>query len=473
MTLDGVRFCRLAMRFGRFLLLRRARRGGGRGLAGHVLADAAAGARRRDRRGVDRARPDAARDRRCLGERRRADVAAAALRMVPLVRPRAPDPRRQLRDRRRHDADPPARQDGARRRDARRACASTKAGPFARFAPSSRAPSRSSRRTASHERRRGDDRARCRRRLAGRAIPPRHLPLQQGVERPRGAEARAAGDGAAPRRGVAGARSGDAAAERRRGADARLDRREGNRDRRRSRPRRRRVRQPASPRHAAADRPDRHLRPRRRVRRQPAQARPARRRAVQHLHAHRPAADADRGAGQGVAARRGAPGADQGALLRRPRRRQQRVQRDARRSQSCREPIPAQAARRDAPLHHLRRHRRRRQVDPHRAAGRAPARARPARRLHARARRHAARRDLRELLLHAADGRRRRDAARVRGAARPHRARHRAGARARRDGPVRPLQRRHLRLPGRRPRPGRARCCARSSAGSRRDCSPT
>ena len=39
------------------------------------------------------------------------------------------------------------------------------------------------------------------------------------------------GDGAAPRRGVAGARSGDAAAERRRGADAGLDRREGDRRR--------------------------------------------------------------------------------------------------------------------------------------------------------------------------------------------------------------------------------------------------
>ena len=44
----------------------------------------------------------------------------AALRMVPLVGPGAPDPRRQLRDRPRHDADPPAREDGARRRDAGR-----------------------------------------------------------------------------------------------------------------------------------------------------------------------------------------------------------------------------------------------------------------------------------------------------------------------------------------------------------------
>ena len=35
------------------------------------------------------------------------------------------------------------------------------------------------------------------------------------------------------------------------------------------------------------------------VRRQPAQARPAGRHALQHLHAHRPAADADRDAGQG------------------------------------------------------------------------------------------------------------------------------------------------------------------------------
>ena len=76
--------------------------------------------------------------------------------------------------------------------------------------------------------------------------------------------------------------------------------------------------------------------------------------------------------GQAVAARRGAAGADQGALLRRPRRRQQRVQRDARRAQSGGQPLPAQAGPVVAgTLHHLRRHRRRRQVDPHRADRRA------------------------------------------------------------------------------------------------------
>ena len=49
--------------------------------------------------------------------------------------------------------------------------------------------------------------------------------------------------------------------------------------------------------------PDGDLRPGRRVRRRPAQARPRGRHAVQHLHARRPAADADRAAVAGVARR--------------------------------------------------------------------------------------------------------------------------------------------------------------------------
>jgi UPF0755 protein len=55
----------------------------------------------------------------------------------------------------------------------------------------------------------------------------------------------------------------------------------------------------------------------------------------------RPAADADRDAGAGLAARRGAARADQGAVLRGPRRRQQRLQREPGRAQSRGEPLPA------------------------------------------------------------------------------------------------------------------------------------
>ena len=60
---------------------------------------------------------DAARDRRGLGPGRRQGRADPALRMVPLVGTGAQDPRRQLRGARGHDADRPAREDGARRRD--------------------------------------------------------------------------------------------------------------------------------------------------------------------------------------------------------------------------------------------------------------------------------------------------------------------------------------------------------------------
>ena len=72
---------------------------------------------------VDRARHHAARRGAGLGRRRRADLAAAALRMVPLVGPGAAHPRRQLRDRDRHHAARAAGQDGAGRRDAGDACA--------------------------------------------------------------------------------------------------------------------------------------------------------------------------------------------------------------------------------------------------------------------------------------------------------------------------------------------------------------
>ena len=56
-------------------------------------------------------------------------------------------------------------------------------------------------------------------------------------------------------------------------------------------------------------------------------------------------------------------------------------------------------------------------------------------------------------------GRREREPAGVRGASRPHRPGDRAGAGARRRRALRPLHRRDLRLPGRRPRPSLACCC--------------
>jgi UPF0755 protein len=77
---------------------------------------------------------------------------------------------------------------------------------------------------------------------------------------------------------------------------------------------------------------ERDLRARRIVRRQPAQARPAGRHAAQHLPSRRPAADADRDAGPAVAAGRRTTGADESAVLRVARRRQQRVQRQPRRA---------------------------------------------------------------------------------------------------------------------------------------------
>ncbi len=189
------------------------------------------------------------------------------------------------------------------------------------------------------------------------------------------------------------------------------------------------------------------------------------RHAVQHVHARRSAADADRVAGHAGARGGAASGAGRCALLRRARRRQPRIFGDARRAQSRGPEIPA------APEHdarkemsgtdadHTRRRRRRGQEHRARRGARAARSARHRRGRHARTRRHAcsakpcativldpARRDISRRERAAADVRRAR-AARAR--ADP------PGARCGAVGAVRPLHRRELRLSGRRSRPAR------------------
>ena len=73
--------------------------------------------------------------------------------------------------------------------------------------------------------------------------------------------------------------------------------------------------------HAAADGSHGDLRHGRQVRRRPAQTRPRDRHAIEHVHARRPAADADRAAVAGVARRGVAPAAHRLAVFRRARRR--------------------------------------------------------------------------------------------------------------------------------------------------------
>ncbi len=109
----------------------------------------------------------------------------------------------------------------------------------------------------------------------------------------------------------AAARARPAAGRHRRIRHPGLDRREGDRHRRRALARRRRLPQPAEQGHAAAVRSDDHLRP---VRRRGQAGRPAdlpvRHReadALQHLCDQRPAADADRQSGPGRAGSRRQP----------------------------------------------------------------------------------------------------------------------------------------------------------------------
>ena len=176
------------MRLLRASLVLVAARGGGSGGLGLVVADTARCRSPRETVEVSiEPGTDAARDRRGLGAGGRADVAAAALRMVPLVgtgaHRSAPAATRSARG---TTPIAPARQDGARRRDARRRRASIEGWTFRQIrAELAQAPSRSSR----PPRRLSDGELMAalgaRRRLAGRAVPPRHLRLQQGLERPR------------------------------------------------------------------------------------------------------------------------------------------------------------------------------------------------------------------------------------------------------------------------------------------------
>ena len=148
-----------------------------------ALAGPAAGPGQTDGRAVDRRRQLAARHRPGLGRRRREDLAALALRMVPLVGPGAADPRRQLRGRDRRHAAPAAADHGARARSARD-------GPPARGHDAARVARRAGQGAAPEaiDRHAGRCRADGRDRRPGRgrrrALLPRHLRLQPRRQRP-------------------------------------------------------------------------------------------------------------------------------------------------------------------------------------------------------------------------------------------------------------------------------------------------
>src|SRR5438093_623223 len=97
----------------------------------------------------------------------------------------------------------------------------------------------------------------------------------------------------------------------------------------------------AADRHAAADGPHCHLRPGRRLRRQPEEEAPSGGRALQHVHARRLAADADRHAGPRFAEVGAAPGEDRVPVLRFARRRLQPLLPQHRRAQPRGQQVPA------------------------------------------------------------------------------------------------------------------------------------
>jgi len=194
---------------------------------GAVVDRASARAGQPYRGTVRRTRRHAAHHRAAVGGCRGADLAAASVRMVPLVAPGAQHPRRQLRaDRRDHTA-PVARQDGARRRDAglRAAARRLDLRAVARGAGQGRG-------AAAHhggdERRGSDDGARPPGRGTGRALLSRHLRLQPRRERSGRARASPPRDAKTPRGRLGAAPRRYAAAQCGRGADPRLHRREGN-----------------------------------------------------------------------------------------------------------------------------------------------------------------------------------------------------------------------------------------------------
>ena len=217
--------------------------------------------------------------------------------------------------------------------------------------------------------------------------------------------------------------------------------------------------------------PDRHLWGRRRLRRQLAPPGSRARHAVQHLHAQRPAADADRAARCRLD-RSGRRARDQ-------RRASTSSRRGAttaattfpRRSRSTNEPcatIFASCARgsrsRARRIHFARRHRRSRQVDERRVHGRHGARSGVRRRHDARAGRHArSASSVRDWILNGDHGQLSagdRSAADVRCARAASRRSDPARARGRPVGRLRPIHRRHVRLSRRRPR-RQPRLCSR------------
>src|SRR6267142_1959992 len=174
-----------------------------------------------------------------------------------------------------------------------------------------------------------------------RNVLPGHLRLRQGIQRPRGARARARRDEKPARRRVVEARPRPARDGSVRGAHSGLDRREGNRPAERSHHGRCGFPQPPAPQDEAPDRSERHLRHGRRVRRQPAEEGSGAGHALQHLYAYRPAPASDRHAWTRVARRRRAPGENRRPVFRLPRRRHQRVLADADRTQSRGRQVPA------------------------------------------------------------------------------------------------------------------------------------